>query len=203
MTLSQENLRDILLASLPEGPLWPRSEDSQWALFFSAIAPEFVQIDQLNQQLIQEMSPATTSLLFEEWEADLGLSPDDEQTLSQRRSAMLEKFYFVDRQDKQFFIDLAASIGFEVTIDEFSADTPGPGGGLSVVRSSGEIFHVSPSGDEWNYVWRVNAPSTATYSREYSGNYGEAYTSFNANDLLENTLRQYAHEHRVLIFAYG
>lgn len=204
MALTVEDIRDILLASLPEGPLWPRSNESEWALLFEAIAPEFVEIDQLNQQLIKEMSPATASLLFDEWEAELAL-PDScitgVQTLAQRRLAMVERHTFVGRQDTQFFIDLAARIGYAITIDELSPANPGPAGLLPVVKPSGETFHVSPTGDEWNYVWRVNAPSTVSQQREYPGGYGEPYTSF-GNEILECTLRQFAHAHRVLIFAY-
>ncbi|TNC80721.1 MAG: hypothetical protein C9356_12535 [Oleiphilus sp.] len=204
MALTIETLRDVLLASLPNGPMWPRAGDSQWGLLFEAIAPEFVEIDELDQQLIKEMSPHTASLLFDEWEAELGL-PDachgEGQTYNQRHFAMKERYSTIGRQDKQFFIDLAARLGYTITIDEFSPSNPGPAGNLEVVKQNGETFHVSPSGDEWNYVWRVNAPSTVNQPRQYPSQYGEPYTIV-GNDLLECTLRQYAHEHRVLIFAY-
>ena len=205
MPMTRDQLRDVLLHSLPVGPLWPRSADSNWGVLFDAIAPEFVAIDALNEQLLDEMSPSTCDLLFDEWEAELGLPGSctgGVQTDAQRRAAMVERFNFVGRQDKQFFIDLAASIGYTVTIDEFSASNPGPAGNLEVVKPNGETFQVSPSGDAWNYVWRVNAPLTTSQQRAYPSGYGQPYTQY-GNEQLECLLRQFAHEHRVLIFAYA
>lgn len=205
MSLTVEQIRDILLHSLPTGLAWPRSEDSEWALLFEALASEFADIDALSELLIFELSPATATALFDEWERELGL-PDAcvtaVQTVEERRAAMIERFVFIGRQDAQLFIDVAARLGFTITITEFTPTSPGPAGNLAVVKPTGETFHVSPDGDEWNYVWRVNAPPTTISPRTYISSYGGDYTAY-GNAELECALRHYAHDHRVLVFSYA
>lgn len=204
MSLTNTEIAQVLLESLPVGPLWPRDVDSNWGVFFEAIAPEFSRLSALSDQLVNEMNPATTTRLFDEWEAELGL-PDhcitEPQTTSARRAAMVERYTAVGEQSKQFFIDLAARLGFVITIDEFSPTNPGPSGQLEVVKPSGEIFHVVPQGDEWNYVWRVNAPQVSVQRMQVPFQAGDQLAT-QSNELLECTLRQYAHAHRVLVFAY-
>ncbi len=197
MARGVNEFRDMCLALLPVGPAWPKTADSEWALLFEAVMPEFTRIDAANEQLLKEMSPVSAELLFEEWEAQYGLPSKcmegQEQTLQQRRNTLINKYRFVGDQSKQFFIDLAASIGFAITITEFSASNPG-------LQSSYEGIPLA--GDDWNFVWQVNAPLTTVQPRTYPSGYGEAYAEWE-NELLECTLNAYAHDHRILFFSYS
>lgn len=195
----------MALQLLPAGPAWPRDPTSSWALMFEALLPEAVRINDALTGMVEEMSPVTASVLFDLFEAEYGLPTPcitEAQTLQQRRITLSERHLAVGRQDKQFFIDLAASIGFVITIDEFNASNPGPAGTYLVTRESGEVTSVTPAGDDWNYVWRINAPLEISEPRAYPGGYGEPYV-VSSNELLECVIRQYTHCHRVLIFAYS
>jgi len=205
MNYTVEDFRDICLQLLPSGPAWPRESSSRFGLLFESLMSEFVVINNAMQQLTEEMSPINSSLLFELWEAEYGLPGTcitEVQTIEQRQGALIERHTYVGRQDRQFFIDLANRLGFTITIDEFSALSPGPSGSYAVARESGNLTQVTPVGDDWNFVWRVNASIDALAVREYPGAYGEFYQGAR-NQLLECTLRHFCHIHRVLIFSYS
>lgn len=205
MSLTLSDFRDMALQLLPAGPAWPRDPDSQWGVLLEALLPEFVRISAAVAGLKDEMSPVTTIQLFDFIEREYGLPAPcitGPQTLAQRRTALRERHLAVGRQDRQFFIDLAASIGYPITIDEFNAANPGPAGTYNVRRASGEITQITPNGDDWNYIWRINAPAVVNQRREYPSEYGNPYVLV-SNEILECTVRQYLHCHRVVIFAYS
>ena len=199
------DFRDMALQLLPNGPAWPRDSESEWGLLFEALLPECVRIQSTINALVDEMSPVSSTLIFDEWEAEYGLPEKCITQLprfGQRRGAVEDRHTAIGRQDRQFFIDLAASIGFVITIDEFNESNPGPSATFYVERENGNLVGIDPTGEDWNYIWRINAPLEAANFREYPEEYGRPYVSYN-NELLECTLRSYAHDHRILIFSYS
>lgn len=196
MALAADAYVDSMLALLPEGAPWPRDPDSWWALLFRGLYPEYLREQSMLDQMLNEMSVSTAQLFFQEYEAEYGL-PDkcvaSEQTVSQRRASLVIKEAAVGRQDKQFFIDVAAQLGFEITITEYSENNPGP---------QTDYNGLPIRGADWNFVWQINAPQTTVQPRQYGSAYGEAYTVF-GNDILECAMRNLAHDHRVLFFAYS
>lgn len=206
MNYTLEDFRDICLQLLPAGPAWPRDSSSRLALLFQSMMSEFVTINDVIEQMKDEMTPVNSTMLFELWEHEYGL-PDScleqAQTFNQRRAALIERHTYVGRQDKQFFIDFALKLGFSITIDEFSESSPGPAGTYVVPRDSGNLTQVTPVGEDWNFVWRINAESTSEQTRSYPSQYGESYKSVGTNEILECAIRNLVHAHRVLIFSYS
>lgn len=184
-----------MLALLPIGPAWPRDQSSWWGLWFKAISAEFVRAEKQHEQLLKEMSPATTELLLEAYETDYAL-PDpcltQDQTISERREALFVKATSIGQQNKQFFIDTAKALGYDITITEYSSANPG-------TQTSYQNQPIA--GDAWNFVWQINASLENYHARRYGSAYGELYSTF-GNEQLECAMRAVAHDHRVLFFSY-
>ena len=196
MARSIDDFLDMMLALLPRGAAWPRDRDSQFADLLYAAAVEFSDIDSRSEQLLREMSPYSCAELLEDWETEYALPGDCiqyVQTTNERRNALTEKYARLGEQSKQFFIDAAAMLGYTITITEYDQNNPGP---------QADYNGIPLAGDAWNFVWQINAPSTTVVRKRCGTACGEPLTTF-GNELLECTLRELAHAHRVLFFAYA
>lgn len=196
MARSVEKFRDLLLALLPQGPAWPRDPRSVWGGLLYATAEEFARIDERNEALLRELDPRGAVELLPEWERDYALPGPcihSAQSLVDRRNALVAKYRQIGEQSRQYFIDVAAGLGYAITITEYNAANPGP---------QTSYNGIPLSGDAWNFVWQINAPATAVQARLYGSRYGEPYRAFNV-EILECTLRALAHDHRVLFFSYS
>lgn len=106
-------------------------------------------------RLIDESDPRLTSELLADWERVLGL-PDGCAgtalvTVSQRRARVLEKLRKVRGQSRQFYLDMAANLGYaSASITEFRP------------MSCGDPCGSAVYGEEWRFVWRVNVDNTLT-----------------------------------------
>lgn len=120
------NYLRMLQSLLPKGRAWNRAEGSVLTEFLTAMAAEFVRVETRVDALLKERDTRTTTELLGDFEVDLGL-PDECSDLAliiQRRRRMVHsKTVMFGRQDKQYFIDLAASLGYTVTITEGAAGT--------------------------------------------------------------------------------
>lgn len=116
----------LLQSLLPWGKAWSRDDDSTLTEFLKAQADEFVRLDSRSVDLQTERDVRATQELISEHETDLGI-PDEcielAGTLQERRDYAHSKLIAQGRQDKQYFIDLAAAAGYTITITEFAPDT--------------------------------------------------------------------------------
>jgi len=100
-------------------------------------------------RLIDEADPRVTSELLADWERVLGL-PDScaggaAMTVSQRRNRVLDKLRKVHGQSRQFYLDLAAMLGYtDTSITEFRP------------MSCGAPCDLPVYGEDWRFAWQVN-----------------------------------------------
>jgi len=100
-------------------------------------------------RLIDEADPRVTSELLADWERVLGL-PDScaggaAMTVSQRRNRVLDKLRKVPGQSRQFYLDLAAMLGYtDTSITEFRPMTCG-------APCDSAVF-----GSDWLFAWQMN-----------------------------------------------
>jgi len=123
MALSAEDYLHQLQALLPQGPAWPRDPEAVLTQLLAALAEEYARVDQRGEDLVNEADQRTTSELLADWERVAGL-PDVcvtiEQTVEQRRAALVSKLTSLGGQSRQYFIDLADAMGYPgVTITEY------------------------------------------------------------------------------------
>lgn len=108
----------------------------------------------------------------------------------ERHAALVMKVTMRGGQTPAFFIWLAASIGYVITITEFSPVTT-------------EFDTEQPTRDEqWRYVWQVNAALT-NLRESTSEDDTEMATAVWGNDLLESTINRYKPAHTLVVFSYS
>ncbi|WP_341893894.1 putative phage tail protein [Ferrovibrio terrae] len=181
-------------ALLPPGAAWSRSPGTIITAILEVFAETWARLHNRAADLLEEADPRTTLELLPDWERVTGL-PDPcfgtEQTVQQRRAALVAQLTATGGQDRQYFIDLAARLGYEITIQEFRPFRAGSLAG-------------DPCCDEpWWFVWYVKAPLD-TY-REFCAGIscaGEPIRTW-GNEPLECTIRRYAPAHTLVKFSYG
>ncbi len=148
MGFSSSSYLKLLQSLLPKGRAWTRSPDSILTQVLTGLSIELSRVDDQVFQLIKERDTRATSLLLTEHELDLGL-PDDclplGVSIAERRTTANSRLISLGGLNKQYYIDLALTMGYTITIDEFTPFWCGSGG-------SGE-----PCGaQETIFYWRVN-----------------------------------------------
>lgn len=168
-----------LKALLPPGRAWTPDSGTNLHSLLQGLAVEFARIQDRVDDLRDEMDPARTVELLARWETVFGL-PDpctgQLATLGERRAALLNRVLSVGNQTPGFFIRLAASVGYTVTIDEQVDGAP--------------------------HVWRINGPATSVrWARSGTARCGDHIRSW-GNELLECAIRAVNPAHLTVLFAY-
>lgn len=136
-----------LRALLPQGAAWARDPDSVLGQLLSGLAEELARIDARADTLIEEADPRTTLELLADWERTAGL-PDtcygQPDNIPERQVALTSRIVDLGGQSRAYFIALAASLGYVVSIEEFSPFRCGDACGKPCYD------------DAWAHVWRVN-----------------------------------------------
>ena len=112
----------LLQSLLPKGKAWNRYDDSSLTEFLYGEAEEFARVDTRVSDLAMERDTRTADELLTDHEIDFGI-PDScfnliDKTNRLRRQAIHTQLLTTGRQDKQYFIDLAAALGYTATITE-------------------------------------------------------------------------------------
>jgi uncharacterized protein YmfQ (DUF2313 family) len=179
---------------LPRGRIWHRGWGTLQAQDLLTLMPTWVRLHARAENLLVDAFPCTTVELMPEWEETLGL-PDpctgELPTLQQRQQAICAKFAARGGQSVQYFIDLAESLGYTVTIKQFAPFRAG-------INRAGDPAYSA----EWGFAWAIIGPiATVTYFRADVSTAGEPLAAW-GNELLECTIREYAPAHTIPIFEY-
>lgn len=193
MGMTAETYLRQLQALLPDGTAWPKEADADITKTLHAIAEEFARIDSRADDLMEESDPYTVQELLPEWEGDAGL-PDEcigeLPTVEERRLALVGRLRQDGGQSPMFLVELAAVIGFTVTIDSFRPFTAG--------SSAGDYL----TNGDWVHALRVNAPSVTVRDFVAGSRVGEPLRSW-GNTVLECMINRVKHAHTIAIFAYS
>lgn len=195
MAMTASDYLRQLQALLPPGVAWPRQPDATLTRFLAGLAEELARVELRGEQLFDEADPRTAAELLADWERVLGL-PDPcvvaSQSSSERRQAAYAKLTDAGGLSRQFYVDLAARLGYTITVTEFRQFKVGQ----SVV---GDPLY----GDDWVYAWQVNAAlDTIREFKVGQSAVGDPLRSW-GNAALECAInaRQPAHTHT--IFSYS
>ncbi|MCM8595124.1 YmfQ family protein [Accumulibacter sp.] len=147
------------------------------------------------EQALEESDPRTTAALLADWERVYGL-PDPvlvaagiSQSFQERRSALVAKVTFQGGQSVAFYLALAATLGYTITITECHPETT-------------EDDTEYPVRDEqYRFVWIVNA-ALYTVRDLVTEDDTEMATAVWGNALLESFLTRYKPAHTLVLFAY-
>lgn len=186
---------ELLAALLPHGVAWRSEDGSTMDDLIGAMAEEFARVDGRADDLHDEADPRTTVELLADWERIAGL-PDTclagaTQTMQERRAALVGRLTARGGQSRQFFIDLAASLGYTVTITEFRPFRAG-------ISTAGDAL----TNGDWIFAWRVNAPETTIVSfRAGLSAAGEPLRTWGSTRL-ECAIERLAPAHTIVLFGY-
>jgi len=184
-----------LQALIPTGLAWPRDPGGIQAAVIRALATGFQRSDNDAIALLVGAFPETATIMLTEWEKTLGL-PDDcsigeVDTIAKRQAAVVSKFISTGGQSRSYFIGIANALGYNITIREYREARAG----LSVCGDG-------LNGDEWPFVWLVEAEDTTiTYARCGMSYCGDPLASW-GNRQLECRISALAPSHTLVKFGY-
>lgn len=196
MTIGQDadSYLQQLINLTPTGDAFPSDDQTNWVALLSAIAQTCARIDTNAVLLMNEAFPDTTTQLLPNWERVAGI-PDDCSALGDtyeiRRLNLIAKLTSRGGQSKDYFIGVAAQLGYTVTIFEYRPFRVG----------------ISAVGDplcdaRWWFVWRVDsALNTIIWFRAGRSAAGEPLAIW-GNERLECVLKKYAPAHTIVQFGY-
>ena len=190
-----EKYTAMLQNLLPQGLAWPRQPGTQTEGLLTALAVELERVDNRVADMLRESYPLTTTELLTDWERVTGLPEECEglaPTVQLRREAVDQKLSSIGGQDRAYYIDVAARLGYEITITEYKPFRAG-------ASSAGDPVYD----EEWAYAWRVDAPEESVrYFAAGESTAGEPLATW-GNELLECVINRLKPAHTIVIFAYG
>lgn len=195
MALIEQDYLRQLQALLPLGPAWSKDDGAILTRTFGALAAELARVDDRAWDLLDEADPRSTNELFTDWERVAGL-PDacvvalgGTQSLDQRRATLVGKLVTIGGQSIAYFVALALSLGYVITITEFRAHT--------VVDDVNHPFYDI----DWNFVWQVNGLLNTVVNFTVNGPVSDPLASW-GNTLLQCVLQRLKPAHTTVIFVY-
>lgn len=177
----------------PQGKAWEAGEGSTLDNLKAVIADEFLRIGNRAIDLLNEADPRTTFEMVEDWERVLAL-PDDctgpEATIEERRNQIVYKLTLQGGQSKQFFKDLALTLGYVVDIEEY------------------DQFHVGNPvqqplfGQDWMHAFGVIAPLNSLRPFRVNVNTVSNRLVEFGDDVFECLITKAKPSHSVVLFIY-
>ncbi|SOD42340.1 YmfQ family protein [Nitrosovibrio sp. Nv4] len=193
MGITADDYLSQLQSLLPQGQAWPREPDATLTQLMAALAEEFARFDARTQRLFDEADPRTTVELLADWERVAGL-PEAclaaiAQTTGERRSALLSKLIGVGGQSRQYFIGIAAALGYTVTLTEFRP-----------FQVNSEV-NDALRGEQWRFAWQVNSALITVRASTVAAAVNDPLRSW-GNAALECVISKYSPAHTKVLFAY-
>lgn len=216
MAVTTEEFLEQFRRLMPPGQAWDFRPDSTTEKFLGAFAEEASEINGRVEGLFPEAIPSTTSELLTDWEETCGLPDpclgDTSQSVGERRQAVINKLRRPTGQTPQFYIDLAASYGFDIEIIEscpFRAGQSSAGDAITNPTSYAFECGFSCSGQAldnydvgWVYYWTVVTSEFANnWFESGSGASGDPIRTF-GNEVLECALNASKPAHTKIIFRF-
>jgi Uncharacterized protein conserved in bacteria len=191
---TDEDFLQQLIRLTPPGSAFTTESTSNWVKLLSAIAQTCERVDANAVLLLDEAFPDTTTLLLPNWERVAGL-PDEcselGDTYEVRRLKLIQKLTSRGGQAKDYFIEVAAALGYTVTITEFRPFR------IGISRIGDPLCN-----EDWWFVWQVNsALNTIIWFRASKSGAGEPLASW-GNVRLECIMNKYKPAHTIVQFAY-
>lgn len=195
MGLSAEDYLHQAQELMPAGPAWPRDLDAYVSRLLLGLNAEFARVDQHATTLLDEADPRTAADLLLDWERVAGLpdgcvaSAGEDQSTVQRRSALLARLTMVGAQSPAYYVALAASLGYQITVTEFD------------VHDVEDDVEAPIAGEPWAHVWQIESTLHQVVEITVESSVEDALADW-SNVVLECVLNRFKPAHTLLLFAY-
>jgi uncharacterized protein YmfQ (DUF2313 family) len=123
VTRDGNDYAEAMQALLPLGQAWPRGNDSVLMKVVRGLTRIWGDFEIRASKLLEmESDPRSTIELLPDWERNWGL-PDpcyaEPQSVAERHLALVMRMTMEGAQSREFFIEVAAQIGYTITISEY------------------------------------------------------------------------------------
>jgi uncharacterized protein YmfQ (DUF2313 family) len=142
MANSLEVYKNILRKLLPRGKAW-QSNKNDFTNLIDGLCPEFKRFNDRAENLINEIDLYKTVELLEDFEKELGITPDKDSTIIERRNNVISRINTTGGQSKDYIISVINKLGFLAKIEEFEPFQAG--------SAAGEILTNS----DWLFAFRI------------------------------------------------
>jgi uncharacterized protein YmfQ (DUF2313 family) len=134
---------------LPQGQAWPRAWDGVLMRVVRGLCRIWGDFEIRASKLLEvESDPRITLELLPDWERNWGL-PDPcysaPQTIGERQRALVMRMTMLGGQSREFFIEVAAMLGYTITISEFRTFVCG----LDRCGDNRQYGDIPPNYNEW------------------------------------------------------
>jgi len=182
-------------ALMPRGRVWPTESGTVQTQVLSGLVQTYARHNARATNLLIDAFPSSTEELLPEWEATLGL-PDPcaglAPTIQLRRAQVMARFTGTGGQSSQYFVQMAATLGYAITITQFAP-----------FKFGQTTFGTQMYGADWAFAWQVNAPSFSINRFQFGvDGFGEPLATWN-NNVLQCELQNAAPAHTTLMFNYS
>lgn len=144
-------------------------------------------------EVVDGITPFLAVGLLADWERMLGISPDSGMTLQQRRQQVLARINATGGLSRKYFITLAKSLGYRITIDEPEPFRAGIGRACERIWVP-EII--------WLWIVNIDDAQVPVYRfRAGSSVAGEKLLTFGQN-LIESLFKDLKPAHTQVVFNY-
>ncbi len=200
---------EALAALLPRGPAWLRETNSALMGLIAGLAEVWgAKVDSRAADLLErESDPRSTIELLEDWERMAGL-PDaclaEPLTIGDRQKALVARLTMLGGQSCAFFIGLAASLGYEITITEHSPFMAGISHVGDTRYDDAPDFRWEIGPAEVRYYWNIHlAAVRLTWFRASAGQAGvDPHLRIGLATDLECLIRRFKPAHTEVFFDY-
>lgn len=194
MALTKQDYLLQLQALLPQGPAWSRAADALITKLLDAFAAEYANVGLRLDALINEADPRTTSELLPDWERVAGL-PDPcvtaDQTVEQRRAALVSKLTLLGGQSRAYYIAIAEGLGYPgATIDEYRP--------MNCNDNCNDALYSQAD----RFAWQINLPSDGGIFVANCNSPCDSPLQAWGDEAIECRISRYKPAHTTVIFAY-
>jgi uncharacterized protein YmfQ (DUF2313 family) len=197
---SGDDFSEALAALLPTGAAWPRDPTDVLLQFIAGLGQIWGDVAaRADTLLTKETDPRLTIEMLPDWERAFGL-PDDclgpAPTIDARRVRLMQRMTMFGGQSRAFFIALALTLGYAISISEFSPFMCG------VASCGDDQWQIGPS--EIRFYWIVHVADVPIWwFRAAVGESGKDHLAEWAVLIdLECLIRRYKPAHTQVIFDY-
>lgn len=194
-TFSDADYLAAFQSLLPTGAVWPRDSDAVQTQAVAALVKGYTRNGARAANLLTDAFPVAPVELLPEWESTLGL-PDPcagaSPSLQVRQQQVNARFVASGGQSIGYFVQLAANLGYDITITQFAPFRVG-------TNTVGQPLY----GEAWAHAWQVNAPQFSIHPFEVGRDaVGDPLASW-SNTVLQCEIQRLAPAQTQVIFSYS
>lgn len=189
--MNGKSYAELLGLLLPPGCYAP--DRPRLAAELRAEGNSLASVEQKSAEMATGITPFHAVSLLADWERVLALSPGDAMTLQQRRQQVIAALNATGGLSRRYFINLAKSLGYDVTIDEPEPFRAGR-------NRAGERIWVPDI--IWVWIVNISDGQVPVYRfRAGTSAAGERLSSFGQN-LIETLFNDLKPAHTQVVFNY-